>query len=49
MRMLSWIAFVVATAYCADIAFYGGIHAEATITLTRNIARGILLGLMRFT
>ena len=48
MRMLCWIAFAAFTAYCADIILYGGAHADTTVMLARNIARGILLGLMRY-
>jgi hypothetical protein len=48
MRMVPWIAFAALTAYCADTALFGGAHADTTIMLARNIARGILLGLMRY-
>jgi hypothetical protein len=48
MRMLCWISFAAFTAYCADTILYGGAHADTTVMLARNIARGILLGLMHY-
>lgn len=48
MRVSCWIAFILLTAWLADIAFYGGVHADATAKLARGVAHGILLGLRQY-
>ena len=48
MRFSHWTLFGLATAYCADTLMYNGTHATTAIALARNVAHGILLGLLRY-
>ena len=49
MRMFGLFLLCVWAAYCADSHFYGGLYADTVLTVTRQVARGVLMGLIRYT
>jgi hypothetical protein len=46
---MSWLMFGLLVAYCADTLFFGGFYGDAVLTVTRQVARGVLMGLIRYT
>jgi len=40
--------FAFAIAYCGDAFLYNAVHADVAVDLLRNVARGVLLGLLNF-
>ena len=41
--------FGLLVAYCADTLFFGGVYSDTVLTITRQVARGVLMGLIRYT
>ncbi len=41
--------FGLLLAYCADTLFFGGFYSETVLTITRHVAHGVLMGLIRYT
>jgi hypothetical protein len=44
-----WLMFGLLLAYCADTLFFGGAYSDTVLTVTRQVARGVLMGLIRYT
>jgi hypothetical protein len=46
---ISWLMFRLLVAYCADTLLFGGIYSGTVLNVTRQVARGVLMGLIRYT
>ena len=41
--------FGLLVAYCADTFFFAGVYSDTVLAVTRQVARGVLMGLIRYT
>jgi hypothetical protein len=49
MRLSTWVILGFSAAYWADVLLSNGTYGAVAISLVRNVAHGVLLGLARFT